>query len=545
MLIVGVKPGHDGAIAVVSDRKLLFSIEGEKDSFYRHDTLHADAILSLAERVGQPPDVIALGGWEKPGLTSLGYTKIGGGYIGADHRSVRSINFFGRSVKLFSSSHERSHIAMAAGMAPKNDSRLHAVLVWEGTLGHFYLLDEQWSVQQSIPVMSEPGNRFGFLYGLADPTFPDSGSFPRVEDAGKLMALAAYGDPADASPQVADTVERILSAATLYPAPKGEYRDSPLYNAEVESEDAKVAAALLSKRIFEIFARAAQEQLPEGLPLYISGGCGLNCDWNVAWRELGHFSSVFVPPCANDSGSALGTAMDALAEVSGEPHIDWNVYSGLDFELDREPDSARWDRRHLDEDALAAAVAGGQVVAWVQGRWEIGPRALGARSILAEPFEESTRIRLNEIKQREGFRPIAPCCRLEDVGKLYTDDFEDPYMLYFRRVRTNELGAVTHVDGSARVQTVTEKSHQPLYGLLSAFAKRSGVGVLCNTSLNFKGYGFINRMSDLLVYCETREIPEIVVGDTWFRDTSSPVARGTRYRERRWHGGGPAPAHEK
>ena len=95
-------------------------------------------------------------------------------------------------------------------------------------------------------------------------------------------------------------------------------------------------------------------------------------------------------------------------------------------------------------------------------------------------------------------------------------------MLYFRRVRNSQLGAVTHVDGTARVQTVTEKSHQPLYSLLSAFAERSGVGILCNTSLNFKGYGFINRMSDLLVYCETRGIPEIVVGDTWFRDTSKP-----------------------
>jgi hydroxymethyl cephem carbamoyltransferase len=520
MLIVGVKPGHDGAIAVVADRELLFSIEGEKDSFYRHDFVHPDAVLSLAERVGEPPDVIAVGGWEKPGLAMLGYSKIGAGYVGADPGFIRPAKFFGRSMKLFSSTHERSHIAMAAGMAPKNDSRLHAVLVWEGTLGHFHLLDEEWSVKERLFVMSEPGNRFGFLYGLADPTFPDSGSFPRVEDAGKLMALAAYGDPADASPAIVDTVERIINAQTLYPAPKGEFRDSPLYNAEVESEENKIAAALLSRRLFDIFARAAQENLPEGLPLYISGGCGLNCDWNVEWRELGHFSSVFVPPCANDSGSALGTAMDALFELSGEPHIDWNVYSGLEFEMDREPDSGRWEKRKLDERSLAEALAGGQIVAWVQGRWEIGPRALGARSILAEPFKPSTRDRLNEIKQREGFRPIAPCCRLEDVGKLFNADFEDPYMLYFRRVRNSELGAVTHVDGTARVQTVTEKSHRPLYGLLSAFAERSGVGILCNTSLNFKGYGFINRMSDLLVYCQTRGIPEIVVGDTWFRDTS-------------------------
>jgi hydroxymethyl cephem carbamoyltransferase len=523
MLIVGVNPAHDGAVAVVADGRLQLSLESEKDSFFRHGALHIDAVLSLAEHVGEPPDVIALGGWQKPGFEYLGHKTTGVGYAGVDRGDLRSASFFGRPMHLFSSSHERSHIAMATGMAPRDDPRVRAVLVWEGTLGSFYVLDEGWSVTQRIHVLSEPGNRFGFLYGLADPTFPDAGQFPRVEDAGKLMALAAYGDPDDASPAIADTIERILTERTFYPADKGKYRDTPLYNAELESENTKTAAALLSKRLFETFARAAQENLPEGLPLYISGGCGLNCDWNYEWRELGHFSSVFVPPCANDSGSAIGTAIDALAKLNGQQFIDWNVYTGLEFEWDREPDPARWERRQLEEKSLAAAIDAGQIVAWVQGRWEIGPRALGARSILAEPFDPATRDRLNAIKQREGFRPIAPCCRLEDAAKLFTDDFEDPYMLYFRRVRSNDLGAVTHVDGSARVQTVRRESHQPLYDLLCAFAERRGVGILCNTSLNFKGLGFINRMSDLLVYCEMRGIPEIVVGDSWFRDTSQPL----------------------
>src|SRR6185312_15835499 len=124
----------------------------------------------------------------------------------------------------------------------------------------------------------------------------------------------------------------------------------------------------------------ALAQIPEGLPLYISGGCGLNCDWNHKWRELGHFSSVFVPPCANDSGSAIGTAIDALLALTGDPHIDWDVYSGLEFEWDVQPAPARWRRRELDERVLAEVIARGQIVAWVQGRWEIGPRALGARS---------------------------------------------------------------------------------------------------------------------------------------------------------------------
>jgi hydroxymethyl cephem carbamoyltransferase len=522
VLIIGVKPGHDGAVAAVADGKLLCSLESEKDSGYRFGDLHPNAILDLVEHVGEPPDVIALGGWFKGSTAQYGGRQIGSGYFGTDNSSLRSTRFFGRPGKLFSSSHERSHIAMAAGMAPRNDSRLHAVLVWEGAVGNFYLLDERWSVKQEIPVMWRPGHRYAFLFGLAAAKPPED-AFGPGGDAGKLMALAAYGDPADADAGISDTVERILNTKEM-PMPLDDFRDTPVYNAGVEAEETKIAAALLTERIFDVFAEAAREHIPEGLPLYISGGCGLNCDWNVKWRELGHFSSVFVPPCANDSGSALGTAIDAQLALTGDPHIEWNVYSGLEFEWDTEPASSRWRRRELDDAMLADELARGQVVAWVQGRWEIGPRALGARSLLAEPFNASTRDRLNKIKQREGYRPVAPCCRLEDAGQAFIEDFEDPYMLYFRHARTDGLAAVTHVDGTARAQTVTTKSNKPLHDLLSAFGERHGVGVLCNTSLNFKALGFINCMSELLKYCEIRGIPEIVVGDAWFSDTTaSPI----------------------
>ncbi len=508
-----MKHGHDGAIAALDGDKLVFSLEAEKDSFERHRSLTPSSFIAALELLGEVPDVVALGGWPKAGL--LGSTHVGTTYEGLDRLS-HATTILGKKVTMFSSSHERSHIAMALAMAPER-APLSAVLCWEGAIGRFYLVDEQWNVTKSIEVMTAPGSRYARIFALADPLFPKQGLAPRLEDAGKLMALAAFADPGAVDPAVAETVDQILALPRPYAVPKSRFEGSPIYDAGVESEAAKGAAALITERIFEAFADVAREQIPRDIPLLISGGCGLNCDWNFKWRELGHFSSVFVPPCTDDSGSALGTAIDARLALTAEPHtIDWNVYSGLEFVRDSEPDPAVWGRRRLDERALAAALSEGRVVAWVQGRWEIGPRALGNRSLLAEASNASTRDRLNEIKQRESYRPIAPCCRLEDAGMVFNEDFEDPYMLYFRTVRPGAVPAVTHVDGSARVQTVTREGNAALYDLLTAVAEQTGVGVLCNTSLNFKGRGFINRMADLVQYCEVRGIEDFVVGDEWF-----------------------------
>jgi hydroxymethyl cephem carbamoyltransferase len=418
----------------------------------------------------------------------------------------------------------------AAGMAPPDDAPLRAVLVWEGGEGGFFLLDEHWEVVREVPVLQKPGSRYSLLFAIADPSqfdfSPGSG-----DDSGKLMALAAYGDPSDPDPRVARVVDRLLRPDE-YKLWKGRFADAPFYNAGVEADITKHAAALLQHRMFDLFSDVAQREIPRDIPLYIGGGCGLNCDWNTMWRELGHFSSVFVPPCANDSGTALGTALDALHAVTGDPRVDWDVYCGLEFEWDRDPDGSKWAKRPLEMAALADTIASGGVVAWVQGRWEMGPRALGNRSLLAEPFRDGTRNRLNDIKLREGYRPIAPCARIEDVGKVFDSDFHDPHMLYFRMVTTPDLKAITHVDGSARVQTVTRKSNRPQHELLSAFAERHGVGVLCNTSLNYKVKGFINRMSDLADYCEARDVPHMVVGDSWFERVKAPIRLGMPRRRR-------------
>ena len=352
MLIVGYKPGHDGAIAAVQDRVLLHSLEGEKDSGRRHGPLSLTTMLAMEEQLGALPDVIAFSSWMRD--AQLGKRRLGVGYLGLDNIEQRSMNFFGKEVTLFTSSHERSHLLMSVGMAPRDELSERVVLTWEGRIGRLYTLDGRCNVTREIDVMSFPGLRYAFIYALADPSFPDGKSLPRNEDSGKLMALAAFADAADADAGIAGVVDEVLTAP---PTTKGHFKDSPLYNIGVEAPATKIAAALITERIFERFAAAAQAELPEGLPLHISGGCGLNCDWNRAWRDLGFFSSVFVPPCPNDSGSALGTAIDALGVMTGDPYIDWSVYAGLEFESDRDPDPSVWQHRPLDAvECVIAAV---------------------------------------------------------------------------------------------------------------------------------------------------------------------------------------------
>jgi hydroxymethyl cephem carbamoyltransferase len=512
MLVLGLNPGHDGAAAAVMDRALLFSMEAEKDSYPRYSPLNAATVLNAVEHLGEIPDVVAFTGGIKYGVANH---RVGAGYLGARQIDERRMNFLGKRIAHFSSTHERAHVMSAIGMAPRDDSPLRAVLVWEGLIGCFYLIDSRWDITSTVPVLSGAGSRYANLFALADPTFLDGG-VTGGDMSGKVMALAAYGHPREADPAVVDTVDRILTTPDFWPFPKNQFRDSPVYNAGVEADVAKDAFSLVTERIFDLFTTAAQENLPRDIPLHISGGCGLNCDWNHAWRELGHFSSVFVPPCPNDSGLAIGTAIDSLLTLTGDPYIDWSVYGGLEFEWDCEPLPNVWERRDLDLRALADALASGRIFAWVQGRAEIGPRALGNRSLIAEPFRRATHNRLNDIKQREDYRPIAPCCRIEDVGKVFDRDFEDPFMLYFRMFKSNKHEAVTHVDGSARCQTVSKETNKPLHDLLSAFADRHGVGMLCNTSLNFKRMGFINKTSDLGEYCQMRGVDGFVVGDAWY-----------------------------
>jgi predicted NodU family carbamoyl transferase len=500
MRSLSYNPGHDGAIVHLVDGRLEMSVEAEKDSNYRYSSVSSPDVLNVIGELEEIPDAICMGGWwprdhhefVHGSSNNVGYRGIAKGDVIIGKR-----RFLKKSVRYFSSSHERSHILCAFGMSPIPKGTPCYALIWEGAIGAFYEIDADINVTLVADVLSQPGNRYGQLYGLADPTFPKDGLYPRFSDAGKLMALASFSTRSTPTAEEHKLLEFLLDGPFRQLSAHEDITIVAYYNAGLDDPEFRNFAGIYSDAIFEAFHRFARENLEPKQPLVIAGGCGLNCDWNTKWKETGFFSEVFVPPVANDSGSAIGTAIDAQLYFTGNPKIDWDVYSGLAFKSGGALDSERYNIRDVTHDEIAELLAHDFVLGLVSGRYEIGPRALGNRSIVAAPFHDSTRKRLNMIKQRDQFRPIAPACLSEDALRWFGCDEESPYMLYTYKATTDALAAVTHVNGTARIQTVTPTSNRDLHGLLAAFKARTGYGVLCNTSLNFNGRGFINNITDL------------------------------------------------
>lgn len=228
--------------------------------------------------------------------------------------------------------------------------------------------------------------------------------------------------------------------------------------------------------------------------LCLAGGVALNCVSNARIAEEARFDRVFVPPAPDDAGASLGAAIAlALRERAGwRPRRLESAALGPAYPLAQTERLAtalgfRYERHDCDAalDHVADALSEGRIVGWFEGRMEFGARALGHRSILADPREAAMKDEINaRIKKREPFRPFAPVCRSDDAARYFAD-IDIPFMTFTTKVTDpQELRAVTHVDGSARLQTVTKSSHPLLARLLERFAERTGVGVLLNTSMN-------------------------------------------------------------
>lgn len=232
--------------------------------------------------------------------------------------------------------------------------------------------------------------------------------------------------------------------------------------------------------------------------LCLAGGVALNCVMNARLRNHGPFRNIWVQPAAGDAGTALGAALwiDARERKSDTRTFTMDhAYWGPEYSDDAIEKFLKWAKvpyRKLENPAQEAAelLAQDKIIGWYQGRMEFGPRALGSRSILASPIHAEMQARLNEVKDREDFRPVAPVVLEEDAPEWFEKAAYSPFMLFVYKVReemAHKIPAVRHVDGTARIQTVNEGQHPLYYALLKAFRDITGVPVLVNTSFNTLG----------------------------------------------------------
>jgi carbamoyltransferase len=275
-------------------------------------------------------------------------------------------------------------------------------------------------------------------------------------------------------------------------------------DAEVDETYADIAASIqlvVEEAMLGVARRA--RTLTESENLCMAGGVALNVLANARILREAGFRNLWIQPAAGDSGGCIGAASFVYHSVLRYPdrhHLD-QAYLGPAFsnaQIHTFLDSAGVSYSQLSEEAIAPTVARllarNHVVGWFQGHMEFGPRALGARSILANPTEPTMKETLNaKIKHREPFRPFAPSTMLEAAPTYFdfgTGDFESPFMLFVARVRpekADRLPAVTHVDGTARVQTVRYDQNPLYYDLIREFGSLTGVPVLVNTSFNVRG----------------------------------------------------------
>ena len=256
--------------------------------------------------------------------------------------------------------------------------------------------------------------------------------------------------------------------------------------------------------------------------LCMAGGVALNCVMNARIRDQGPFKNVWVQPAAGDSGTALGAALWTDTHERGQraSYRMEQVFLGPQYSEQEVEDFLRWSKlpyRRADNLAEEAAdlLAQNKIIGWFQGRMEYGPRALGARSILASPIPEDMQERLNDIKDREDFRPVAPVVLREEAAQWFKQASDSPFMLFVYEVRPEkaaQIPAVRHVDGTARIQTISRAQNAPYYDLLKAFHQRTGVPVLVNTSFNTRGEPIVCSPRDAIECFWTSPLDALVIG---------------------------------
>jgi len=524
MIILGIngwlERSHDAAACLIIDDRLVAYVEEERliRKKYSFDCLPLNAIaycLRVANLSPEEVDLIAWG-WELPRLYALHGKK-----FSYDERDLNNLLFPKKyypykykTIPVVFVEHHLAHAANVYCSRDNNDPMAVVVVDGSGEDASVSIYQGEAGILKKLQTFPTPVSP-GFFYESACQYL----GFSR-QQAGKLMGLASYGSPDDShfftdagsdivTPfsiplghnNVLDWEEEVVTywleifqnkwgrtnqTQYQFDKLKGSFKPDLILGAREKNIAATIQQEL--ERIYWHYVQQALK-LTGANQIGLAGGVTLNCSANgVITDKIAE--RVFIHPASNDAGVALGAAAVVLGKIPeklffspflGPEFSDSEIYeclstSGIKFS---EPSDINME--------LAQALQKGKVIGYFQGQMEVGPRALGARSILADPQVKENNVRVNNIKSRELWRPLAPSVIENNIGDYFTSSAKSPYMLVRNFVKTEQrslIPAVVHIDGSVRPQTVNSDLNPGFYDLLSKFQQLSNIPIILNTSFN-------------------------------------------------------------
>lgn len=532
MVICGLKLTHDGSIALIDNGKLIFSIEMEKIKNNKRFTSIEDTsiIAEILREYGYSPSEIthySIDGWGGSDQDSLAIQprlEIGentnllsalnqGDPYKLDiaryeektlkHNVMESWKHDGlqmgnKTYSYNSSLHVAGHIASAYCTSPfAVNGESSYVLIWDGGMyPRMYFFDADTRIIENLgPIFILIGNIYTIFSQHFEP-FKEKGCFAKdsLSVAGKVMAYIALGNERKELFEIFDKIylenyNTPMGFANIF---ANEFKKAIKGSDYMDEDILCTFHAYMEEMLVEKLDKKIKRYPRKSKNLCIAGGCALNIKWNSAIRNSNVFDSVYVPPFPNDSGSAIGTACVAMMNHTGNIKLDWNVYSGP--EIIKNVVSEGWLSGPCSLSKLAKLIyESDEPVVFLNGRAELGPRALGNRSIIANPTSQSMKDILNDIKIRENYRPVSPICIEQKAKDIFEPGIKDPFMLFDHIVKKEwleRIPAVCHLDNSARLQTINKNENPVMAELLREYEKVSRIPLLCNTSANYKGCGF-------------------------------------------------------
>jgi carbamoyltransferase len=468
------------------------------------------------------------------GILRFGFIYLRGDYLDLARRFVR---FVSRSmgedapedIKIISVPHHLAHAASAYYFSSFDDAivlsvdgygEFESTAVWRVKNGEFEkivsipavygslgLLYEEVSIKIGYESLECPGKVMGLApYGKASEYYEKLKSFIKFDDRDYPFRFNIPGEWKIKGTDVYYRMPYRYIASALYPDahvpwdPRGELHP--------DATNLAWAVQAVTEEVMLHLAKWTKENV-SGDKLALAGGVALNAKANMVIHYAKIFNDIFIFPAANDAGGPIGAAAWVYEHVLGgkmKRQRLKTVYLGPEYsdeEVKRVVERGGWDAKYIGDDVnpVVDLVVKGHVVAWYQGRAELGPRALGNRSIIADPRRKEMWSIVNKIKGREWWRPLAPSLLEEDAGKYFTDPVPHQFMILMFKYRDDmceAVPAVCHVDQTARPQTVSRDENKTWYELIKAFKDETGEGIILNTSFNLAGEPLVETPTDAI-----------------------------------------------